>query len=231
MASMIFNKQQMQWATDHEDRSLSVFSDLIMKVYKLKTLRPFCLRLVNKLESGPFFSKTLRRIFYDFYGVQIGSYSYGSCFVPGLFPKGTEIGAYCSIASGLKVFRRNHPLHTVTQHPFFYNHILGLVANDAINTNEENPLSIGNDVWIGDSVLIMANCKSIGDGAIVGAGSVVTKNVEPYTVIAGNPARVIKKRFDDETICKIMSTKWWTLTLPELLRTDYVFTILTNRMS
>ena len=67
---------------------------------------------------------------------------------------------------------------------------------------------IGNDVWIGANASVLRNVK-IGDGAIVAAGAVVTKDVEPYTVVAGIPAKPIKNRFDDETICRLLKIKWW----------------------
>jgi len=67
---------------------------------------------------------------------------------------------------------------------------------------------IGNDVWIGLDATIMPGV-TIGDGAIIGAKSVVTHDVEPYTVVAGNPARVVKKRFDDETMKRLLKIQWW----------------------
>ena len=72
------------------------------------------------------------------------------------------------------------------------------------------PVVIGSNVWIGGSVCVMPGV-TIGDGAIVGSRSVVTKDVEPYTIVAGSPAKVIRKRFDDETIAKLLEVKWWDL--------------------
>ena len=69
-------------------------------------------------------------------------------------------------------------------------------------------MEIGNDVWIGMNAMILSGVK-IGDGAVVGAGSVVTKDVEPYAVVAGNPAREIRKRFDDQTISELLKANWW----------------------
>ena len=67
---------------------------------------------------------------------------------------------------------------------------------------------IGNDVWIGENVIILPGVH-IDDGAIIGANSVVAKDIEPYSIAVGNPCRVIKKRFDDETISKLLEIKWW----------------------
>ena len=68
---------------------------------------------------------------------------------------------------------------------------------------------IGNDVWIGTETIIMSGVI-IGDGAVIGARAVVTKNVPPYTIVAGNPAKVVKRRFDDETIQRLLDVKWWS---------------------
>lgn len=71
---------------------------------------------------------------------------------------------------------------------------------------------IGNDVWLGANSLVLKGVK-IGDGAVIGAGAVVTKDVPPYAIVGGNPAKVIKMRFDDETIGKLMQLQWWNLDL------------------
>lgn len=74
---------------------------------------------------------------------------------------------------------------------------------------EESPIVIGNDVWIGQDVLILSTGINIGDGAIVAAGSVVTKDVPPYAIVGGVPARIIKYRFEDHIIEQLMQLKWW----------------------
>jgi len=89
-----------------------------------------------------------------------------------------------------------------------------------IPSNEDNPLIIGNDVWIGDGVTILPGCKSIGDGAIIGAASVVTKDVESFSIIAGNPAKVIRKRFSEKVETWAKYNKWWEMELEDLLAAD-----------
>lgn len=79
-------------------------------------------------------------------------------------------------------------------------------SNHEFNTQKKT--IIGNDVWIGNNCLIKSGVI-IGDGAIIGMGSVVTKNIEPYSIVAGNPAKMIRKRFDDEIVNKLLETKWW----------------------
>lgn len=76
---------------------------------------------------------------------------------------------------------------------------------------------VGNDVWIGNSVTIMPGVQ-VGDGTIIGTNSVVTKNVEPYSIVGGNPGTVIRKRFDDETIQLLLKTKWWDWDFEKITR-------------
>lgn len=222
--SVAFTDEQLSWARSMDGRSSTQFSSLLLKAYKYPFFKKISYSLALRLEGGAFFSNTVRRILLDYHDVRVGPYSYGSCLVPDLLPRGTIVGAYCSFADGLKVFRRNHALHTLSQHPFFYNKFVGLVPDDTIDSNESNPLVVGNDVWIGDSVLILPGCHFIGDGAVIGAGSVVTKNIEPYAVVAGNPARMIKYRYPSDIATMLQQSKWWELPLPELLSAGSLLT-------
>ncbi|MDF2494180.1 MAG: hypothetical protein K0S66_1114 [Sphingomonas sp.] len=101
----------------------------------------------------------------------------------------------------------------MTQHPFFYNAKLGHVAHDTIGAEEENPLRIGNDVWIGDRVTIVGGCRSVGDGAVIAAGAVVTRDVAPFSIVGGVPARVIGQRFSPEVAATIARSRWWAFDL------------------
>src|SRR5690606_9224 len=100
---------------------------------------------------------------------------------------------------------------------FFYNRYLEFVDEDTIELETDNPLTIGNDVWIGSRTTILPGCRRIGDGAIIGAGSVVTRDVADFSIVAGNPAREIRKRFPPEIAERIRESGWWNLTLPELM--------------
>ena len=212
-----FSEAQRAWAERKEQASTSGLSDLLVRAYAVKRLRGVCLSLACRLEGGRFFSTTLRRILREHHGVEVGRYSYGPCLTPGALPPGTRVGAYCSIAAGLSIHRRNHPEGTLSQHPFFYNSALGLVPTDTVTRVEDNPLHIGNDVWIGDRVTILPGCRVIGDGAIIGAGSIVTRCVEPFSVIAGIPAKPLRMRYPPEVIDLLQRSRWWELSLPELL--------------
>lgn len=124
------------------------------------------------------------------------------------------IGKFCSIASGTKFIMgsANHRLGSVTTYPF--NVFGGSWQENTPDHMSQLPFKgdtvIGNDVWIGRESIIMPGVK-IGDGAIIAAYSVVTKDVEPYSVVGGNPARFIKKRFNDELIDLLLEFKWWDL--------------------
>lgn len=120
------------------------------------------------------------------------------------------IGKFCMIASDVKFIMNgaNHLTDAISTYPFA---IFGNGWEDAMDGKtypHKGDLIIGNDVWIGYNATIMAGV-TIGDGAIIGANSTVVKDVEPYTVVGGNPAQQIKKRFSDEVIQKLLELKWW----------------------
>lgn len=142
-----------------------------------------------------------------------GTYIGDQCTIMG------KIGRYCSIGHKVTVLTGTHPSHKfVSTHPTFFS--LGLQNGttyvstqkfkEKIYADENNKYGciIGNDVWIGYNATIMGGC-TIGDGAIVAAGALVKENVEPYTIVAGQPAKVIGKRFEDEKIAFLMKIKWW----------------------
>jgi acetyltransferase-like isoleucine patch superfamily enzyme len=165
------------------------------------------------LEGGIFYSSTLREILSVFHGVKVGAYSYGDCLIPGAFPAGVAVGRYVSIASGIRIFLRNHPIDRLSLHPFFYNSRLGWVKKDTITSST---LEIGDDAWIGDRAIITPGCSSIGIGAIVGAGAVVTKDVPDFAIVAGNPAKLLRYRFDERTIAIILESRWWEKDVADL---------------
>ena len=137
---------------------------------------------------------------------EVGKYSYIGEHTSLLYVKVgnyTSISNYCAIGGG------SHPIEWVSTSPVFNNSksILGV----SLSLNEYDPFNetkIGNDVWIGSHCLIKSGVK-IADGAVIGMGSVVTKDVGPYEIWAGNPARLIRKRFDDTMIQRLLEVKWW----------------------
>ena len=122
------------------------------------------------------------------------------------------VGKFCSIACGAKfVFTSaNHTLKSLSTYPFpLFWEEYDLNRSDVTKAwDNKGNIVIGNDVWIGYEAIIMAGVR-IGDGAIIGTRAVVTKDVEPYTIVGGIPAKPIKKRFDDETIGKLQAIHWW----------------------
>ncbi len=126
------------------------------------------------------------------------------------------IGKFCQIASGVTFIMNgaNHQMNAASTYPFY---IMGW-EQDAPSHNDlplKDDTVIGNDVWIGQNSTILPGVH-IGDGAIIGLNSVVSKDVEPYTVAAGNPARFIRNRFDDELIELLQRLKWWDKPVEEI---------------
>ena len=114
--------------------------------------------------------------------------------------------------------RRDHPIDRISQSPLFYNRALGLTRHDTIPEERDNPLTIENDVWIGDRVTILSGCRRIGNGAVIAAGAVVTRNVQPYSVVGGVPARQFRERFPRHIADRIEASRWWDLPLGDLLQ-------------
>ncbi len=125
-----------------------------------------------------------------------------------------KIGKFCSIACGAKFIftSANHSLKSLSTYPFpIFFEEWGLdVKNIREAWDNKGDIVIGSDVWIGYEAVILSGV-TIGDGAVVGARAVVTKDVPPYTVVGGVPARPIKKRFDEQTIDRLLKLRWWDL--------------------
>ncbi|MGN0378732.1 MAG: hypothetical protein ACI4EU_04000 [Butyrivibrio sp.] len=174
-------------------------------LFDIPLIGKFIKRIIIKSEGGEAKSGSLRRYYERKFGCTVELYTYG-CFRSDFNVGGkVRVGRYCSIADGSHYFGANHPMELISSSAYFYNKSLGLDVKDV----ERNTLEIGNDVWIGFNSLITCNCHSIGNGAVIGAGSVVTKDVPPYAIVAGNPARIIRYRFNEEDIGTIENSKWW----------------------
>lgn len=180
-----------------------------------KLIRKFVIKLHWYLLGANFhfYSETIRKIFKYYHDVEIGLYSGGFCFEPGVMPPGTKIGRYCSFANGLAVVA-NHPITTISTSALFYNTNLGYAEDNNIIIKPK--LKIGHDVWIGRNAIILTSCSIIEDGAVIGAGVIVNKNIPEYSVAIGHPCRIIKKRFSDEIINQIKESRWWEKSIEEL---------------
>ena len=144
----------------------------------------------------------------SFNNSSLGDYSYISADSHINF---TAIGKFTCIGPEVKIGLGTHPTSVfVSVHPAFYSGKgrLGKTFADREYFKEFQRSYIGNDVWIGNNATILPGIK-IGDGAIIGTNSLVTTDVEPYTIVGGNPAKEIRKRFDEETIQLLLALKWW----------------------
>lgn len=133
--------------------------------------------------------------------VQVGKRTYGplEVYTWGAYNEKLEIGHYCSIAEGVKfLLGGNHYHHTFSTYPFKV-----LVMKEEKEAWSKGPIIIGDDVWIGMDSMILSGV-TIGQGAVIAAGSVVTKDVPPYAIVGGNPAKVIKYRFEPDIIDQLL---------------------------
>ncbi len=154
-----------------------------------------------------------RKIYKNF-----GRHSYG--------PKNNNavIGNFCSIAEGVVLGPSQHPVNFLSTHPFQYLSVPDVFGEIKVNSEVKwdvhEKVVVGNDVWIGLNAIVQDGVH-IGDGAIIASGAVVTKDVPPYAVVGGVPAKIIKYRFDEKTISELLALKWWFL--PDELLADLPF--------
>lgn len=146
----------------------------------------------------------------------LGRHTYvGSNFSCGDY--NSRIGAFCSIAANVLICPTQHPLKYLSTHPYTYLRDYALKGQKKFyDFAHSRPVTIGNDVWIGQNVVVMDGV-TVGDGAVIAAGAVVTKDIPPYAIAGGVPAKVIKYRFDEQTISDLLALKWWELSDEEIL--------------
>ncbi|WP_413774027.1 CatB-related O-acetyltransferase [Cetobacterium sp. NK01] len=158
--------------------------------------------------------------------IGLGSYIGSDCKLPSC-----KIGRFCSIGVRVLAVIGDHPIEYVSTHPFSHSRAKknigfnyeNIVEKEGLKrVDEEYIIEIGNDVWIGDGVQIL-NGVRIGDGAVIGAGALVTKDVEPYSIIGGVPGKVLKKRFSEENIKKLLDFKWWNKDISWIEKNAYYF--------
>ena len=127
------------------------------------------------------------------------------------------IGKFCQIAAGVEFVMNdaNHKMNAVTTFPFYTLEGWEMNIPDPSEMPFKGNTVIGNDVWIGQNAVILPGVH-VGDGAIIGANSVVGSDVAPYTIVIGNPAKVLRKRFDDELIGLLLKFRWWDKSVEEI---------------
>ena len=139
----------------------------------------------------------------------LGDYTYCAGDVSIIY---AEIGKFCSIASHVRINPGNHPMERVTQHHMTYRRrMFGFAESDDADFfqwRREHRVTVGNDVWIGHAAVIMPGV-TIGTGAVIGSQAVVTKDVPPYTIVGGVPAKVIRERFPRKVASQLQAIAWW----------------------
>jgi acetyltransferase-like isoleucine patch superfamily enzyme len=155
---------------------------------------------------------------------RIGRYSGMGCFS---YVADAVIGKFCTFASRVSVGAFNHPTDWLSVHEFQYRDIKDIYGDsileggvNLLNSGYERPTKIGNDVWIGDNASV-ARGISIGDGVIVGMSSVVTRDVPPYSIVVGNPGRVLRFRYPEAIVRELLEIRWWDMDLQSLKGVDF----------
>jgi len=180
-----------------------------LKKIRLSAIKNSNIHKSSKVESGSLF-----------YNSDMGKYSYCGydCEIIN-----AKIGNFTSIANNVVIGGAKHPMDWVGMSPVFYE------GRDSVSKkfskfklDDPKVCHIGNDVWIGRSAIVLSGV-TISDGAVVGAGSVVTKDVPSFAIVAGNPAKFIRNRFDDETIRQLIKINWWSFSDSKLHSLAHTF--------
>lgn len=185
-------------------RFILFFVAKLLKKSRLVAIKNSVVHPTAKLESGTSFHSSIMGR-YSFCGYDCDIYL-------------ADIGSFTSIANGVVLGGARHPMEWVSMSPVFYagrDSVKAKFSEHKLDPPER--VKIGHDVWIGRSAIVLPGV-AVGDGAVIGAGAVVTKSVPPYSVVAGNPARLVRYRFDEETVNKLLSVQWWNLPADELRR-------------
>jgi len=151
----------------------------------------------------------------DYNEFEIGEWTYGRPKILASNEGATlKIGKFCSIGGDVKILLGSeHRIDWISTYPF--NILFEEAKNITGHPTTKGDVIIGNDVWIGENAFILSGIH-IENGAVIAAGSVVTKDVEPYTIVGGNPACLLRKRFDNESIRKLLEIEWWNWPLEKI---------------
>lgn len=142
------------------------------------------------------------------YGSRVGRWSYFGDHSLVIY---SDVGAFCSVAPHVVIGGGIHPTASVTTSPLFYSALRNPWGSfpGALSAADELPKThVGNDVWIGYSAVVLPGVR-VGDGAVIGAGAIVTRDVEPYAIVAGVPAKAIRSRFDPSDVEWLLGLSWW----------------------
>jgi amino acid adenylation domain-containing protein len=187
---------------------------VLARLYRIgpRSVRRLVTRAILRLEGGSTFTVTLRKLFKECHDIEIGEFT--SCaFDVDRLRRTTRIGKFCSIHRTSLFQNADHPRNTLATHGMFYHSAFGFTPGYELARVQ---IEVGNDVWIGDGAKLLHPTRRIGDGAIIAAGAVVVADVPPYAIVAGYPAQVVRYRFSQETIAKLLALRWWERPLAEL---------------
>jgi acetyltransferase-like isoleucine patch superfamily enzyme len=187
----------------------------LLKGQRRWTVASALFKVLRMLEGGMCHTGTVRQILARHHQVEVGAYSYGDCMIPGVFPPQVVVGRWVSIGPGVRVYNQNHPLDHISLHPYFYEPGMGVVKE---NPMPRHTLEIGHDSWLGRNATVLPGCKRIGIGAVIGAGAIVTKDVDDYAIVGGNPARLIRYRFPEEKRAALLASRWWERSIADIAK-------------
>jgi acetyltransferase-like isoleucine patch superfamily enzyme len=170
--------------------------------------------VVRLFNHDKYESLYLRRYFERVYGIKVGLHSVGF-FDRWRVPPGTVVGRYSGLASTARLIDANHPTERFSTHAYFYLPEFGVVEK---GLTFPPPQVVEDDVWIGHGAIVTPECRVVGRGAVIGAGSVLGRDVPRYAVMIGSPARLVRYRFTPEVIEAIEATRWWMLDKADLKR-------------
>lgn len=184
---------------------LYYYSKFVKKILRGKSLYSSSIDKTAKINSGcSLFNSSIGRYSYLGYDCEIIN---------------TEIGSFCSLSSGIHIGLAQHPIDWVSTSPVFQD-----VSNSSVKGRfaklelpKPKRTRVGHDVWIGTNAIIKAGVN-VGTGAVIASGAIVTKDVPPYAIVGGCPAKVIRFRFDEEIIKELLQSKWWELSESDLLK-------------
>ncbi len=172
-------------------------------------------KIKRKIKPKQYFTNKMRK----YKDIDIGDYTFGK---PNIFGSrdNIQVGKFCSIAGNVSFYTAtDHNLKYASVYPFY------LTGKNLprLPMISKGKIIIGNDVWIGDGVLILDGV-TVGDGAVIGSRSVVTKNIKPYEIVAGIPAKHIRYRFEEHIVNKLLDIKWWNWPIEKIHKNVHLLT-------
>lgn len=164
----------------------------------------------DSLDVNPMLTKLTLKDSIQQFRWEVGNHTYGTPLIMESRMAGLKIGKFCSIGPGVTIILGNHITNTATTYPFSSLSLFwpGARRNSIEDHDTKGPVIIGNDVWVGKNATIMSGVR-IGDGAVIAANSVVTKDIRPYSIVGGNPAKLLRMRHSDSIIEALLQIKWW----------------------